>query len=89
MYSSALVYSGLLTRRGSIAPLALAQIEARAFILREGTYNLGGWTLTTTVEGKNWLQMGERTELRVRGKQTELKGGEWENEEMRLGPVVV
>ena len=73
--SSALICTGLLTRRGTIAPLSLARITAKAFILREGIYDVGGWTLT--VNGKEgartWVQNGEKTEIRMRGKERERR----------------
>ncbi|GAA5923269.1 TRAPP III-specific subunit 85 family protein [Sporobolomyces koalae] len=65
---SALVYTGLLTRRGSVPPLTVVRIAARAFIARAGTYDLGGWMLAIGgIEGqRKWVQYGDRREVLVK-----------------------
>ncbi|GAA5861311.1 hypothetical protein JCM1840_005328 [Sporobolomyces johnsonii] len=61
------VYSGLLTRKGTLAPLALARITTRVWISREGVFNVGDWRLSaTTAEGASWSRQGFRRDVRVR-----------------------
>ncbi|GAA5899344.1 Trs85p [Sporobolomyces salmoneus] len=64
---SSLLYTGLLTRRCTIAPLSIWRITTQAFITREGSYNVGGWTLNVrTEEGRTWRKEGEERELTIR-----------------------
>ncbi|GAA5918451.1 hypothetical protein JCM1841_003975 [Sporobolomyces salmonicolor] len=61
------VYAGLLTRKGTLAPLSLARITTRVWISREGVFNVGDWRLSaTTAEGASWTRQGYRREVRVR-----------------------
>ncbi|GAA6061352.1 hypothetical protein JCM10212_004833 [Sporobolomyces blumeae] len=67
---SAMVYSGLLTRRGSIAPLSTARVSTRAFIVRQGVYDVGGWQLRTVAAGdgpgSKSMQRGAKRESVIR-----------------------
>ncbi|GAA6018193.1 hypothetical protein JCM11491_005627 [Sporobolomyces phaffii] len=86
--SSALVYTGRLTRRGQVDPLELVEIEASAFVTREGAYDVGGWSLEVSAvvsEGPSadgrrgarvaWKTEGEPLEVRV-GPARRERGGD-------------
>lgn len=61
-----IVYSGALTHRGTAAPLSLTTISTQLWITRQGAYDLGGWSLSTTREGAQWVEQGRPLEVRVR-----------------------
>lgn len=76
VFSSALVYTGLLTRRNKIEPLSIDKVSTKVFITREGLYDVGGWNLESKTEeggGRIWKREGEKRELRVEGKR-QLRG---------------
>ncbi|GAA5949848.1 hypothetical protein JCM3765_007713 [Sporobolomyces pararoseus] len=76
---SALVYTGLLTRRNKVGPLSISKVSTTVFITREGIYDVGGWKLELKLDdddddddegggGKVWKIEGEKRELRVGGR---------------------
>ncbi|KAK4058005.1 hypothetical protein OIO90_000744 [Microbotryomycetes sp. JL221] len=59
-------FSGPITHRGIVAPLAIETVSTQLWISRQGSYNVGGWKLIAKSDPDlMWTELGRRFDVRV------------------------
>ncbi|SCZ90825.1 BZ3500_MvSof-1268-A1-R1_Chr1-3g02288 [Microbotryum saponariae] len=69
--TTSLVYSGSLTHRGLVPPLGLGTVATQLWIMRQGIFDVGGWTISVkSAAGDERTLVGPRRDLRVRDEES-------------------